>query len=47
MHRGRTADGSRAAEALGCTPRLTTHEVVQALYEWATVIHLRPTEAAA
>ena len=44
---GRTADGSRALEALGVEPRLTTREVVQALYEWATVIHLRPGELAA
>ncbi len=36
-----------AAEALGFTPRLSTRAVVQALYEWATVIHLRPSEVAA
>ena len=47
LNRGRTADGSYAAQALGVEPRLTTREVIQALYEWATVIHLRPTEAAA
>jgi UDP-glucose 4-epimerase len=47
LQRGRTADGGFASEALGFTPRLTTPEVVQALYEWATVIHIRPTEAAA
>ena len=47
LHRGRTADGALAAEALGFTPRLSTRAVVQALYEWATVIHLRPSEVAA
>jgi hypothetical protein len=47
LHRGGTADGAQAAQALGFTSRLSTREVVQALYEWATVIHLRPTEAAA
>ena len=47
LNRGRTADGTYAAQALGVEPRLSTREVIQALYEWATVIHLRPTEAAA
>jgi UDP-glucose 4-epimerase len=47
LHRGRTADGSHATEAIAFTPRLSTREVVQALYEWATVIHLRPSEEAA
>ena len=47
LHRGRTADGALAAEALGFTPRLSTRAVVHALYEWATVIHLRPSEVAA
>ena len=47
LHRGRTADGALAAEALGFTPRLSTREVVQALYEWATVIHLAAVGAAA
>ena len=47
LHRGRTADGAYAAEALGLSPRLSTREVVQALYEWATVIHLKPQEDAA
>jgi hypothetical protein len=47
LHRGRTADGALAADALGFTPRLSTRAVVQALYEWATVIHLRPSEMAA
>jgi UDP-glucose 4-epimerase len=47
LHRGGTADGTYAAAALGVTPRLTTPQVVQALYEWATVIHLRPSEVAA
>ena len=47
LHRGRTADGALSAEALGFTPRLSTRAVVQALYEWATVIHLRPSELAA
>jgi UDP-glucose 4-epimerase len=47
VHRGRTADGSRAAELLGVAPQRSTAQVIQALYEWATVLHLRPEEAAA
>jgi UDP-glucose 4-epimerase len=47
MHRGGTVDAGRAASALGVTPAHTTPEVVQALYEWATVVHLRPSEAVA
>ena len=47
LHRGRTADGGRALETARCVVRLTTQEVVKALYEWATVILLRPGEVAA
>lgn len=45
--RGRTADGGRAAGLLGAAAPTTTPEVVRALYEWATVIVLRPDAAAA
>lgn len=38
MHRGRLADGSRAAELLGYTPRLTTSEVIDHLYAWESVV---------
>jgi UDP-glucose 4-epimerase len=47
VHRGQTADGSRAEPVLGVVPQRSTREVIQALYEWATVLHLRPDEAAA
>jgi len=47
MHRGGTVDAGRAAGILGVQPARTTPEVVQALYEWATVVHLRPAEAVA
>jgi UDP-glucose 4-epimerase len=47
VHRGRTADGSRAEAVLGIVPERSTLEVVQALYAWATIVHLRPAEAAA
>ncbi len=46
LHRGRTADGSLTTEVLPVTPRSTV-DVVKDLYEWATVTHLRATEAAA
>jgi len=35
--RGRTADGSRAGELLGVTPRWDTAEVVKDLFQWAGV----------
>ncbi len=47
IHRGRSADGSRTRSVLGVAPERSTIEVVRALYEWATVVHLRPSEAAA
>jgi UDP-glucose 4-epimerase len=47
LHRGGTVDAELAGEVLGVRPMLTTPEVVKALYEWATVLHLRPGEAVA
>jgi UDP-glucose 4-epimerase len=47
MRRGRTADGSRAIEALGLAPMRSTQEACAELYEWATVTALRSTEAVA
>jgi len=38
--RGRTADGGRAPELLGCSPARTTTEVVKELYDWAEVLYL-------
>jgi len=38
MHRGRLADGARAAELLGYTPRLTTSEVIDHLHAWESVV---------
>jgi UDP-glucose 4-epimerase len=38
--RGRTADGSRAAELLGVTPRWTTIDVVKDLFQWAGVTYV-------
>jgi UDP-glucose 4-epimerase len=47
LTRGRTADGGRAEDLIGFRPRLTTPQVVHALFEWASIIHLKPGEAAA
>jgi UDP-glucose 4-epimerase len=47
MHRGGTVDAGHAGDAIGVMPSHSTPEVVQALYEWATVVHLRPSEAVA
>ena len=40
MHRGRLADGAKAAEVLGFTPALTTPEVVDHLYAWESVVRI-------
>jgi hypothetical protein len=43
--RGRQADGAKAADVLGETPRRPTEAVVRALYDWAPVVYLRPGQA--
>lgn len=45
--RGRTADGSLAAEALGFAPQRSTRKVVEELYEWASVTYLHVEDTAA
>ena len=47
MQRGRTADGSRIADALGLDDFRTTQEVCTELYEWATVTPIDRMEAVA
>ena len=47
LTRGRLADGGRAAEVLGVTPRRRTEDVVRGLYDWAPVVYLRPGEVTA
>ena len=48
VHRGRAADTGLANEVLGVdAPRGSTVDVVKALYEWATVTRLVPSERAA
>lgn len=45
--RGRTADGSLAAAALGFAPARSTRQVVEELYEWARVTYLHVVREAA
>ncbi len=45
--RGRQADGGRAEEVLGVSPRRTTGDVVRSLYDWAPVVYLRPGQSTA
>jgi UDP-glucose 4-epimerase len=40
MHRGRLADGARAAEVLGFSPQLSTPEVIDHLYAWENVVRI-------
>jgi UDP-glucose 4-epimerase len=44
LGRGRLADGSLAASALGVAPAWTTPQVIDALYAWTTVSHFHPHE---
>jgi UDP-glucose 4-epimerase len=44
--RGRSADGSLAATVLGLDDCTSTFEIVQDLYEWASVTYLKASEAA-
>jgi len=46
LHRGRLADGGRAAELLGFTPRTSTREVIDLLYRWPSVIHVPASQPA-
>ena len=48
LHRGRTADGTRAAAVLGVVPETSTVDVVRRVHEWAPVTRLRviPGDAA-
>lgn len=44
LHRGRLADGRRAREVLGLVPGATTSEVIDQLYGWPSVVHVRDRE---
>jgi UDP-glucose 4-epimerase len=47
MHRGRLADGAKAASMLGIAPRLTTSEVIDHLYAWESVVRVGSVKAVA
>ncbi len=49
LHRGRLADGSRADELLGTSPRSSTTEVIDRLFAWESVVRVprRVTASAA
>lgn len=47
LTRGRTADGSRAGELLGCTPTHRTSDVIRQLHAWTEVTYLRIADEAA
>ncbi len=47
LTRGRTADGSRCAEALGVKPQRATIDVIRQLHAWTEVTYLRIAEPAA
>ena len=46
IHRGRLADGARLTATLGVTPRVTTQEVIDRLFEWEAIVRI-PARAAA
>ncbi len=46
IHRGRLADGARLTPTLGVTPRATTQEVIDRLFEWEAIVRI-PARAAA
>jgi UDP-glucose 4-epimerase len=47
MHRGRLADGSHAASALGVVPTTSAAAVIDRLYKWETVVRIPSREAVA
>jgi UDP-glucose 4-epimerase len=47
MHRGRLADGGRAAEMLGVSPATTTSRAIERLFEWPSVVRIPSIAAVA
>jgi UDP-glucose 4-epimerase len=45
LHRGRLADGSFCAEALGWTPSASTSEIIDMLYAWPSIVRVPPQVA--
>jgi len=44
LHRGRLADGSRAAEVLGVSPARSTPEVIDRLFAWESVVRITKSQ---
>ena len=46
IHRGRLADGARLRSTLGITPRVTTPEAIDRLFEWEAIVRVPANRAA-
>ncbi len=46
IHRGRLADGARLDSALGISPHVTTHDVIDRLYKWEAIVRIPASQAA-
>ncbi|HEY0520627.1 MAG TPA: NAD-dependent epimerase/dehydratase family protein [Ilumatobacteraceae bacterium] len=46
IHRGRLADGRRLMSTLGVAPHVTTHDVIDRLFEWEAIVRIAPRTAA-
>ena len=46
IHRGRLADGTRLRHTLGVTPRVSTQQAVDRLFEWETIVRIPAKRAA-
>lgn len=46
IHRGRLADGARLTSTLGITPRVTTKEVIDRLFEWEAIVRVPASQVA-
>jgi UDP-glucose 4-epimerase len=46
IHRGRLADGTRLRHTLGISPRVSTQEAVDRLFEWETIVRIPSKRAA-
>jgi UDP-glucose 4-epimerase len=47
IHHGRLADGGRSQHTLGVTPKVSTVDAIDRLFNWQGVIRVSPSEAAA
>lgn len=45
LAKGRTVDATALLDLLGVTPTWTTPQVIEALFDWSSVVHVRPNGA--